>query len=335
MNEDHYIELLIKKWKGTISPKDLEELNNWLNSSQKNIELAEEFQHSWELSNNYNLPFELDHDKAFEHVLQKIHTKESSENSNKTISLRQRLFTPLSIAASLLLISIITWWTLSYNRNITIVSSNIVKEISLPDGSKVWLNKAGKLSFPKSFDDDKRIVKLTGEAFFEVKRDTTKPFVVNTSKSLVTVLGTSFNVKADNDNVFVTVRTGKVKLESIKSKNSVVLTPKTKGVLSVHADSLSVIDDINLNSLAWKRQMIVFNDTPLAEMIKDLESYYNVEIQLENIKLENCPFTGKYNSNKTIDEILSDLQQIFKMNRIIKVSNGKYLLKGGNCNNHY
>jgi len=333
MTEDYYIDLLIKKWEGSINASELLELEKWLNSSNENATLADEYRKSWKLSEKYDLPIDLNEEKAFDNIMQKIQNKNVTKNNIKTINTKLKFLKPLAIAASLLLISIIAWWTFSNNQNNTIITFNEIKEISLPDGSKVWLNKNSELSFPRHFEGQNRLVKLTGEAFFEVQRDTLKPFIVKTSKALVSVLGTSFNVKANKniENVAVTVKTGKVKLESIKSKKYILLTPDKKGILNIESDEIIENFDNDLNSLSWKRGLLVFKDTPLAKMIEDLEMNYNVSIQLQNNDLINCLFTGKYSIDKDINIILNDILQVFKMNSVVKLSDKKYLLKGGIC----
>jgi len=332
MTKDYYIGLLIKKRKEQLNAKESEELISWLSASNENRTLASEVEKSWELSRKYELPIELNEKKAFNNILQKIENKNSKHSELKVISLKQKLFKPLMFAASILLISVFAWWLYSSNQNQTIITSNEIENISLPDGSKVWLNKNSKLTFSKIFNKDKRIVKLSGEAFFEVKRDTLSPFIVMTSDALVTVLGTSFNVKANNrKEVDVTVRTGKVKLESIKNRNNVILEPFQKGHLDIETDKLIKVNDKDLNTLVWKRKVLIFNDTPLIDLIKDLEQTYNVKIKLQNSDLNNCPFTGRYSTKKKIENILDDISIILKMKKTVKTSNNKYFLKGGIC----
>jgi len=179
------------------------------------------------------------------------------------------------------------------------------KEIDLPDGSKIFLNADSKLIYPSEFNDTIREVSLIGEAFFDIKKDVHKPFIVNTSSIKVRVLGTSFNIKsyAKDKKVETTLVTGKVEL--IKDKGTpIILAPSQKAIFHKAQNKLEIEKVKSLEVVAWKDGTLIFNKTPLKEVITDLERKYNVKISVNSQKLLNHKYTGAFD-NLSITEVLN------------------------------
>ncbi|MDD7884924.1 FecR family protein [Flavivirga sp. 57AJ16] len=178
------------------------------------------------------------------------------------------------------------------------------KEVYLPDGSKIVLNADSELTYPKEFNDSIREVTLVGEAFFDIKRDENKPFIVNTNSIKIRVLGTSFNVKsyAKDTKVETTLVTGKVEL--IKDEETpIVLAPSQKAVFHKKENKLEIEEVKSLDVVAWKDGTLIFNKTPLREVVIDLERKYNIEININSLKLLNYEYTGTFD-NLSIHEVL-------------------------------
>ena len=211
-------------------------------------------------------------------------------------------------------------------------ASSEIKELQLADGSKVWLNAGSTLSHPAKFSATKRQIKLTGEAFFEVSKDANRPFQVTTDRTKVTVLGTEFNVRdiADEKYFEVAVQEGKVRVQKNASNKKVILVKNEKAVYNEKNDSLEKVSDENLNTLAWKRKRLKFNDTTLKDALKTITQQYNITIDLKNQSLEKCLISGGY-SIKT--NVLSLLEQITSNQKIEvkKLSKTEYELIGGTC----
>ena len=195
------------------------------------------------------------------------------------------------------------------------------KKVLLADGSIVWLNKNATLSFPKTFKNAKREVKLKGEAFFEVSKDTSKPFIITINDTEVTVLGTSFNIKQDSLQTKVTVTTGKVNVMATKINKSVVVIPGFTAEVSTN--NLNHFSTKNKNYLSWKTGVFEFNETPLLQVIKDLNTYYETKLEIDTDSTITCPLTTKFNNN-SISEIIEILTltcnvEIKKENNIYKI----------------
>ena len=172
--------------------------------------------------------------------------------------------------------------------------------LTLPDGSSVKMNANTRIEYPKSFASDVRKIKLSGEAFFEVTRDTERPFIIDTQYASVEVLGTSFNVSAypQSGLVEVNVETGKVKLtqhiEGKSGSTSALLPAGTHGWVKI-ADGVVLQEELLApNYSAWINKVISFQRTPLAEAFEVLENTYHVKIQMQNSEIGTIPYTANF-----------------------------------------
>jgi len=190
--------------------------------------------------------------------------------------------------------------------------------ISLPDGSKVKMNANTRIEYPDHFAADVRKVKLSGEAFFEVTRDTAHPFVIETANASVEVLGTSFNVSAypEAGLVEVNVKTGKVKLTQQNAANSVlksaILPAGERGWLNVSDGEMGHSRIVTSNYSAWITKEIVFQRTPLAEAFSVLENTYHVKIKMENPEIGRIPYTANF-ANLKLDYIINVLARTHRL----------------------
>lgn len=183
-------------------------------------------------------------------------------------------------------------------------------ELILSDGTKVWLNAKTTFTFPDRFDSNQRNVKLEGEAYFDVTHNENAPFVIQTDKYNVKVLGTEFNVRAYSEEEIVPFETalisGSVEIESMEQSTKMLLQPKEK----VYANNghLQVEPIIEFNQYLWKEGLICFDDNNLAQIFKKLDFYYNIPIKVINEKILDKRYTGKFRSSDGIEHILKTLQ---------------------------
>jgi len=176
------------------------------------------------------------------------------------------------------------------------------QHVTLEDGSEIILQPDSKLSYPEHFGDRKRLVYLKGEAFFKVKRNPSKPFVVSTDNLVTQVLGTSFNVKSYSGSVEVQVATGKVSVYEVTesnaaSKNGVILTPNQKITFDKASRKMELGIVKNPVMLKTTSDIPQFNYTevPVTGIMEALESTYGINIVVEGDVLKNCLFTGDLN----------------------------------------
>lgn len=207
---------------------------------------------------------------------------------------------------------------LVYNR-ITIPRGAGLYRISLNDGSVVWLNSDSRLEYPEKFAKGERRVRVTGEAFFDVARDTARPFVVETSRQAVTVLGTRFNVSAyPSEPELTTLASGKVKVLPVRGTEAVVLSPGEQSVLGVGVDSLRVCQVKVSDVVAWKDGMISIENMALSEILKVVSRAYDVDFVTESLPGEDIILQGSISSDETLEVFLAVLSKVadvkFKMN---------------------
>ncbi|WP_257670191.1 FecR family protein [Parapedobacter tibetensis] len=189
-------------------------------------------------------------------------------------------------------------------------------QVTLPDGTKVWLNAASTLTYPTRFSDEQRVVALDGEAYFEVaqlfRKDSNRkessssvPFLVETPNQVVEVLGTQFNVMAyaDEPATKTTLVEGLVLLKS--NQGSLKLTPGEQGILQGSALSKSKVD-VNRH-IAWKNNKFIFYETELHAAMKDLSRWYNLEVIYEG-EVPISHFYGEISREKGLAEVLKILE---------------------------
>ena len=211
----------------------------------------------------------------------------------------------------------------------------------LADGSKVKLNSESTITYPERFEGDIREIQLSGEAFFEVKKDPNKPFVVISDNINTEVLGTSFNVRAfPDENIVVTVSSGKVNVSTEKMDFSsltavdsqrittIVLTAGEQATYHISRQYLTRSAVSLAHHTGWQDGILRFNETPLGEVAEILQRWYDVEIRFENDRLSSCKVTSSFNG-ETIEEVLEELKFIFKLNYTI--DNQNIAISGKGC----
>lgn len=204
-------------------------------------------------------------------------------------------------------------------------------DIMLSDGTRVRLNAESSLTYPEEFSGKDRTITLSGEAFFSVVRDESRPFKVVSGDLITMVLGTSFNINAfPDEDITVTVASGKVNIWSPSSGDSVyTLIPNQQGVLDISAGHIER-PRVNIDHfLAWREDIIVLDEISLKEAATILERWYDVSITFENKNTEGCLISGKYRS----DEITNILESIKFLKGIEYrfVDKNNLIISGGNC----
>ena len=218
-----------------------------------------------------------------------------------------------SVAASIL-ICLASWYTYDYIQSGTIQTISTlaeIRDITLPDQSVVTLNRYSTLSFPSRFRGAKREVRLTGEAYFDVAKDKKRPFIVETGKCNMEVLGTKFNVEgySDKDDFEVTLMEGSVRVASrIGLGDTLMLKPDSKACLQKDG-RLKVIPVDDYNPYRWKEGLICFRNESFLSIMSDLEKYFGVSIVVENKNVLKYYFTGKFRQADGIDYALRVLQR--------------------------
>lgn len=182
--------------------------------------------------------------------------------------------------------------------------------ITLPDGTNVWLNARTTIQYPITFNANERLVKLDGEAYFDVARNEKKPFIVQTDKYNVEVLGTQFDVESysDTENFETALMEGSVRISSLTDTNeSLTLTPNNKAYL--HEGKLRVMSVDDYSPYRWREGLICFKNETFASIMKEFEKYYGINIHITNKQVQKYLYTGKFRQTDGVDYALRVLQK--------------------------
>ncbi|KAB7530222.1 DUF4974 domain-containing protein [Flagellimonas olearia] len=246
----------------------------------------------------------------------------------------------MSIAAAVAVLIACTYFVWNYsssfkvgmNDDMQVISSANISKIILPDGSVVWLKAFSKLSYPENFSGDLREVALEGEALFEVEQDLDKPFVISCGSLKTTVLGTSFNIKGNQDDIEVNVLTGKVALSVDRINHNVILLPNEMGVFDKKSQSISkrqaameTLQSVTVGT----RYTMKFSDTPMRLVANELEKKFNVKVDFKNKAIENCVITADF-SGQTLNEIVHMVGQAMDVG--FYVDKDLVVVTGKGCN---
>jgi transmembrane sensor len=184
----------------------------------------------------------------------------------------------------------------------------------LADGSRIWLNAASEIKYPVSFNDTVRMIYLKGEAYFEVAHNESQPFIVVTNNIEITVLGTSFDVMAYNDEskVKTTLVQGNVMIEtiaeSIYNRKEVHLQPGQQAILDIASSALDVKKVDTEIFTAWKQGKFVFSNETLDEIMRKLQRWYGFETRYDENELKNYHFSGTLERYDNISNILKMIE---------------------------
>lgn len=183
--------------------------------------------------------------------------------------------------------------------------------LELSDGTVVWLNSRSTIQYPAYFAGNKsRTIHLNGEAYFEVAHNAQKPFIVETTKGSVEVLGTKFNLEAyaDNNSFVTSLMEGSVKVTS--GNDELLIKPDEMAILEHGKLKATPIEDYNV--YRWKEGLICFKDETFVNIMNKFETCYGVTIKIENNKVISSRYTGKFRQSDGISYALRVLQKDVK-----------------------
>lgn len=296
-------DLLRVNLQGRANEQEKAALVAWLSESSENKELFVKMSEIWASASNIEVFEQIDLMSDWK----KIQIKRKRETFMMKYALRYAAAILISFGLSFLYL---------YNTKpgfgklAQLKTTEFKDKIELADGSLIQLNTNSKLIYPKQFGDNKRLVKLKGEAFFNIKRDPSKPFIIESGKTLIKVLGTSFNIRnITEEQTLVSVNSGIV---SFKAKNNDREIRLTKGQVALFKNNqLTLLNQPGSNYDSWRTGRLSFKNTPFLRVIKDIEKLYQVEIRNKNPKLEDLKLTIDFN-NYDLDKVLKQLEVLIQ-----------------------
>lgn len=184
------------------------------------------------------------------------------------------------------------------------------KHLFLPDSTEIWINAGTTIKYPKEFKGNERTVHLNGEAYFSIKRDENKPFIVSTEKLSVKVLGTKFNVKAytNDEKITTTLTSGKVEVST--NNESHILKPNEQLTFNRNTSAINIVEIASDETNSWLSGKLVFDNSSLTEIIQTLERRFDISITNNTGIPASKLYTVKFLKNETPEEILNILQDV-------------------------
>lgn len=337
-------ELIIRYLQQDIKEEEMRELETWLQQSPENKA------HLFQLKNIYDSRKYVRLSEKKELGWQKMYVRlneKPEQNMAIILSGQNRILSSAWKYAAVILVALSVGWmigeygikniqsstlqALAYNE-IKVEKGSRVNTLILSDGSKVILNAATTFKYPTSFSANKREVYLDGEAYFEVAKDVSKPFIVKLKQQNIMVLGTSFNVEAYSDESYsiTTLISGSISLEAFNEKGEsmsrMFLKPNQRAVSDNQSGSVS-LEKINISlAEAWTKGKYKFKDEPLSSIAKRLEKYYNVQVKIESESLGQMKYTGTFSLNQDLQDVLRILDHE-KQYSIKRVENEIFISK--------
>lgn len=181
-------------------------------------------------------------------------------------------------------------------------------QLQLPDGSQVWLNAASSIRYPSTFSGNERKVEIDGEAYLEIAKDKSKPFIVTTRKQQVEVIGTRFNINAYSDEAIerTTLLEGTVKVKNNHSSSSSLLQPGRQA--QVDENTVDVKDADTDEAVAWKNGLFHFVNADIPAVMRQLQRWYNIEVSYEGA-IPRREFQGKMQRDLNLSELINLLEK--------------------------
>ncbi len=294
-------ELLLKYIEGFASIEEKIEVTNWLDAHPDNMK-------------EY-LTLRKLHDIMIWQQPAAIKSEEKKNGKSSIIHWKSIYSEVLKIAAVLLVAFLGSWYFFNESRNQDSVVMQTLRvpagqraEITLADGTKVWLNAKTTLLFPSRFTEKNREVKIDGEGFFEVTANKSKPFIVKTKRYDVKVWGTKFNLMAYSEKeIFETsLLEGSVEVMKSNDTHGVMIKPDER--ISLENNQLVVAPIIYPNHFLWREGIISFNDESFLELVSKLELYFDMKVEVKNDKILDYRCTGKFRTKDGVEHILKVLQ---------------------------
>ena len=309
---------IIKKYlQGDCSEDDFIRINTWIKESKDNARRLFLMEETYQAGKRNPFIEKRQTEQAEARLFRRLEIEKTAQQKTKRI--RNLMKYAAMIAVILLGGSGVGYWIyqLDPSQDMLIArADNAVQMVTLPDGTKVWLNQSTTLTYPRQFSSKERNVHLEGEAYFEVTKNRQKPFIVESQSMRVRVLGTIFNFKSSKDCRITeaSLIEGEIEVKGQKDEGMVILLPGQKAELNKTTGRL-MVKQVNVRmDAAWHDGLIPFEQADIFEIAQTLERFYDVKIILSpDIKADKT-YSGVLKKKDTIDAVLKSLTNSIPIN---------------------
>jgi transmembrane sensor len=315
-SQDDIMALIARNLAGIADSIETAQLKEWVGSSDANRKYFDQVKNIWDISDKQIDPEKINAEEAFEKVLARIPivpVKRTFWSNWQKVAAVAIL--PLALG-TILLVYMNSRKSLSsaepvYNE--VFASFGTHSALRLADSTLVCLNSGSSLRYPDKFNDKTRQVYLKGEAYFEVKSDVSRPFIVHTSNLQVKATGTKFNVLEYSSNPVteVTLISGKIFVNKSKGRDSQLiseLNPNQHLDYNIKTGAKSITNEDTYKYIAWKDGKLIFRNDPLDEVVNKLSQLFNVDIELKGTQLQNYRYRATFH-----DESLGEILKLLKL----------------------
>ena len=302
LNED----IIIRYLENRCSEEDFVLINEWMKESDENAGELFRMEEIYQLG---KFPFE--EENLVVRAERRLGRRLEQENQKKqeVFKLRSVLRYAAAIVGVMVLAAGLAYWFRNKAEELVVASAahGQVREMLLPDGTKVWLNQSSVLKYPRAFEGKERHVYLDGEAYFEVNK-TGHPFIVSTQGMQIEVLGTTFNISAyPGEEYQATLVSGSVKVDTGEGQ-SLVLKPSQQASLIPGSGNIQVRTVDTAFYTSWVKGKINFKDQRLEDIMRTLSRWYNIEVDYSDEALKNLRFGCYVNRYEEIAPFLELLE---------------------------
>jgi ferric-dicitrate binding protein FerR (iron transport regulator) len=311
--------ILIRFLQRRCTPSEIREVEQWVAADKANAEWLFEAERIWGLKDEWRFADQQEAEKAYRRFLAAVRKEKPAGKNPFPMFLKYA-----AAIAAIILLSVNLYLLLGKNRTETAMHTIEVPRgqrvvLTLPDGTRVWLNSQTTLTYPASFSAKNRDVTLAGEGFFEVVRNESSPFTVHSPLMHVKVLGTKFDVRAyPGETALVTLSEGSVEVSTTDRKNRITLRPRQQLACSEQTGLLLTDHTDTERTNSWITGELAFVHQPLAEIAAELERRFDVQIHICDTALAEDMFTCRFKGNVTIEQILNFLKETQRMDYQIK-----------------
>ena len=301
--------ILVNYLQGECNDEEAARVEAWCEEGPENRKTLEQLYYTLFVGERIAVMNTVDTEASLDQFKSAIREKEKKAK-RKSISIRWGRYATVAAAflTGLVFAGGIAWGLLSNKLSDyeVITAAGQRAQTVLPDGSKVWLNASSKIVYHNSLWSSDRQIDLSGEAYFEVAKDPSKPFQVEMNGASITVLGTHFNVKADaeSDDITATLVEGSIRFEG--AKQNIVMTPNQQLTFNRSTNKVDVKEIDTDTFTAWKDGLLKYKSIPFTELIENLKDIYQVEIRIDDERLADPSITvsGTFNQKQSIEQIL-------------------------------
>lgn len=293
-------ELILRYHEGTCTEAERKAVEEWLQQTTADL----------------SFPEELDMDLLQEEAWQTLQKKYDIPliTAKKKVS---SLWIYSGVAASICLLLGITYFLRPSPSSQMVYKTIVVPNgkrvsVTLADGSIIYVNAGSTLQYPERFENDRRLVRLVGEAFFAIAKDPVKPFLVETPRSFTKVLGTHFNLRdfPNEHSSSIVVEEGKVRYNGKDGADTLILLAGNRGIWSQQSLQKERVDVPSY--IDWKDHVLRFNDIPLAEAVPMIERWYGVQVELHDPRLAALHIKVSFR-NAPLKAVLDDLAYLMNL----------------------